>query len=1276
MAATSGNEPVHVLAEFRTARVAIPEWATGRREIAGLMTALHGAGCKSTECLTASRVLDDGYPDTLLVAIGNLNDSPLLSDLYQQRLAFIDGHFPGPGGFVVRLLRVPARRCNPLLIAGGSDQAGTIRAVRQLTRTLGEETPCLAQVQSSLLPAAPELHRIDSIVQRVISERLAMGNGYGPAASVIEWSFLYHLSAQPAWGALARKGLVALADGYRRSVSFGPYAKGMWEFFFLHGLISIWRLLETDALFTDSDRGTVHGLVEAWTEGTADSCYLQPGANVRGEIRQNHALCAAVSLLDAVEYLDHYGDVSGWRGAVEQAEMIVEGQLSSYRPNDDGGNDIYAWNNPAELIHLLLQRRDTRLFDSGQLARMADLAILCTDNRRDEVSFGDCDAYRPWHGRSHVRRRYVLGPAAWYDRNGAYQWAYEWLAEPVDPAGGFSFDAAGERWDLTVGRYASDVPAAYPQDYCGVTAVMLDQGALAAVDRWYADPGRGGQVPFGTQPPLTDGRPLPVDYARWRPQPGVAYFDKISFRPSFAPDDEYLLLQGPGTFCHSHRDANAIARLTWRDRIWLADLDYIRHTPPHHNLVHVVRDGHGAAYPPLARLERLCDFQDLGITRTKLPSLNGADWTRTIIWIPGEAFLVLDDLVITEPGGFQVECLWRPLGEISASKNHLHVRQGDLTFSIVSLPNPSMECWLTRERPTTKSRWDAYEHAGPEVQVWHESQGGQFTAGESLRFANMLSAPVVGAGSGATLRRLAHGLLAIVTKGDEAVCGTPREPIAGDGLEIEADALYWTSRQLYVVGARRLSVGACRILAPEPFDLEIDLATGSGQLYLLEGEPHSWGATGCRVGAPQPHDRGSARPAPRPMVKCSLHLDDGEAGLLRKAYDDLLSSVSPPVAHGAATQQNTAALWTEHWQRSMDASVTACALFDEAALFGDTSGVVHCVDPDGRQQWCSSLGFAIRALLVVDTGGGGQQQIAVGTDGGEVHLLSIEGDVLWSRALPPYHAFGDVQRVTALAALPGRDRQSKRLLVGTEGHHLFCLDGAGTICWHEWARYHGVTALAVGDLLGQGRPQIVLGNEYQTPINVFDGQGNLLWMTWEQVGSEARSTTVRSGTDARVIRLADVDQDGRLEIIYGTLDMLVLALDPADGTHLWKADVGGEVVGLEVWPGDDGDHRIATLTSNGLLWLLRGDGQELACRRLGRDGTALAYCGQSQLAIAGSAGICLLAADLSVIARLPTDAPATRLASATRRGQRRLVYTAGRTVGEAICPPLDESGQG
>jgi len=99
------------------------------------------------------------------------------------------------------------------------------------------------------------------------------------------------------------------------------------------------------------------------------------------------------------------------------------------------------------------------------------------------------------------------------------------------------------------------------------------------------------------------------------------------------------------------------------------------------------------------------------------------------------------------------------------------------------------------------------------------------------------------------------------------------------------------------------------------------------------------------------------------------------------------------------------------------------------------------------------------------------------------------------------------------------------------------------------------------------------------------------------------------------------------------------------------------------------------LTDNGLLHLLGSDGRSLAFRRVDRSATSLACCDTSAIAVAGMAGITLLGRDLIPLARLAGDTLPTALASVAGQSEPRLLYAAGRMIGEIVYPLWQQGGE-
>jgi hypothetical protein len=208
------------------------------------------------------------------------------------------------------------------------------------------------------------------------------------------------------------------------------------------------------------------------------------------------------------------------------------------------------------------------------------------------------------------------------NRDPRYQWFLRRLREGKKLTPGI-------RWAMLTQLYETDLPATEPADMIGLRAVMLDKPAVEYIGSRVMDPA-------------------------WLPRPSAPYYDKLSVRRSFKPEDEYLLMDGLSAFAHGHDDGSSFNRLTWHERIWLVDQDIIRHTPRYHNAVEIGREGRTGPTPPLAELSVSSDLGDIAFVRSELNDYNGLDWHRNVIWSKGRWFVAIDSLTANVTDAFDL----------------------------------------------------------------------------------------------------------------------------------------------------------------------------------------------------------------------------------------------------------------------------------------------------------------------------------------------------------------------------------------------------------------------------------------------------------------------------------------------------------------------------------------------------------------------------------------------------------------------------------------------
>jgi outer membrane protein assembly factor BamB len=114
-------------------------------------------------------------------------------------------------------------------------------------------------------------------------------------------------------------------------------------------------------------------------------------------------------------------------------------------------------------------------------------------------------------------------------------------------------------------------------------------------------------------------------------------------------------------------------------------------------MVSIVRDGRcDKLIPVCTGLEHSADLKDAAFTQTVVRDYNGADWTRSIGWLKGEFFVVIDDCVAKQDGDYTCEAVWKTLdrGEQALEEGRVFRTQiqawgGVGSRSLVAVRNPA-----------------------------------------------------------------------------------------------------------------------------------------------------------------------------------------------------------------------------------------------------------------------------------------------------------------------------------------------------------------------------------------------------------------------------------------------------------------------------------------------------------------------------------------------------------------------------------------------------------
>ncbi|OGG46758.1 MAG: hypothetical protein A3F84_18230 [Candidatus Handelsmanbacteria bacterium RIFCSPLOWO2_12_FULL_64_10] len=1057
-----------------------------------------------------------------------------------------------------------------------------------------------------------------------------------------DYGMRYHQTGERVFGEIARELTLHYIDIAERENDWKLTGYGYGDpYFWPWRFAMAWDLIEEGDVFSDGDRLRITNMVLQTARWVADLGYFSMEGSPEGMIRQNHCTFAALSLNLCAGYLKKYYGIREFDGRLRDVERVFRGQATSSRSNDDAGFG-YCWLVPRHILQYFLERGETDYMEKGFLRAMGDFAILTTDNRRDECTYGDVGTYARGFGWS--RAYSVLLKAAWFHDDGRYRWAYDWLTagKPTDTLDSW-FD----------GAYHRRVTPVEPKDLLGIAVARMDEGMY----RWVLKNSYG---PFA---------------------PREAAFDKMSFRKDFDPNGEYMLIEGSSTFAHGHEDGNSIARLTWDDRLWLADLHYIRKYPKHHNGVFIIRDGvstqvptlaevdrgepliplsnssPGSRIPALASLDLRADFADAGFTRTSVAPYAGARWGRNVAWKKGRFFLVIDEVTALQSGDYHLQCFWRGLGDVRLDGEDMILSQGGVSFQVRSGDGSSKE--TLEEGPTFLHNWKNYEYS-PDgvVKIVSQRQHLYMAEGQRAFYFNLLTPQKE---AGLKIQRVGESVVKIVagrgsrvmgpkTKGRRQTADGRRQSFealigVGDGrcrvggLEVDAGLFCVERDAVSFVGMRRVKAGRFAMVSSVSISIHLDFRTGEGTV-VADG-PAEVRMSAQRVAL---NGRAAGRKGKDGLISFSvaggthrLKVTGLKGDAFRQALDRRYTGYVDARLRRrpALARKGMKAVWAfrgEGGIRSIfagDVDGDGCA----EVVAGSGAGDVHLLGSDGKERWRQRAEGAVNSVHAF-RGTGRRMSVVAGSEDCGVYLFDAAGRRRWVFRRGRHH--GRDSRVVAVSAADLNGDERTAVLAGTESWQLYAIDLDGSLRWQADMCHHSVTNLLPEDFDGDGRTEIAVGTEYYN-CDFVNPDGTIRWLY--------RITT----PEFTAVAAADVNGDGVKEALFGTMDGTLHALPPTVSEYraistppyrmgyaeaVWKVNLGDEPSGVVVTDVDgDGEKEIVAASMGGNLYIIDLSGRKRARRDLMRPLTALTALNGGEVAVGTADGGVLVCDGRGEVAR-------------------------------------------
>lgn len=550
--------------------------------------------------------------DGTIIALGNLNNNFVIERLYWNKYLEINALKPGAGAHLLQVVHEPFNwpRGMNIVVVGASDDAGLAAGVEALIARVPQaaefafEGPLL-EVSNAPVPD-------EAAEQRILDQ---------PVGIDVTRQFWEAVRSYRDTGQLVRAQRA-------KAIILGPAAERFqqdpafhitWPEETTSDMIgAMWDVVEEAPVWTDAERLQATNVI-------LNTLYVLP-ARTSGYSRieenpgiiWNHTTFPLIGIYWMSRWFErYYGDVDGQMSVMQRkCRHAFMNQARSWKPQEDAAG--YVSIVPEHTMEYTLAENDYVYFENGSVLRHAEYEVGFCDNTGDAAGFGDSGYAQAPYARN-------LHWALWYYRDGRFLW---WL------------DRVRE------GDYASpydqSVQPVVWEDLAGATVYELHPEVYQYTTN-FADYG---------------GEPTPPNI------PLEKCFDKIAFRENLEMDAEYFLLDGYSRGKHLQYDGNAIIKYYADGRDWLVDGDYLVRNTTDHNGVSVIRDGRAAELiPSCTALEAIADMPTATLCETAVYDYNGADWIRNIVWLKGEFVLVTDRLRANEAGDYSFVGNWKTFAE-------------------------------------------------------------------------------------------------------------------------------------------------------------------------------------------------------------------------------------------------------------------------------------------------------------------------------------------------------------------------------------------------------------------------------------------------------------------------------------------------------------------------------------------------------------------------------------------------------------------------------------
>jgi len=1227
--------------------IAVPPGDGYRQLGEKLASAIQTASGAVVPVRDASLMSVDDLGRTNLILLGYFATNPLIGRLYDGYFVALDSQWPGAGGYVIRTVHDPLASGTSCVCLSGADVAATGRAVDDFISTLpAKDSIAIGHTLRVVLPNGqlaytPAADKIPARIEAARDKKFRTASSLLTAAG-----YNYFRTGNP-------DEIEVFKGIFPHVMKAGRSLGQIGDMMALVGAMPAWDAMEEAPQFSGRDREQI---TAAFWELTHRFALAGAKAEDRPTPPGNNTNARTAS--DMARYwMTYYGVDAG--GLWSWVNTYFRSQAKFWRPSEDCPG--YGGSTMMDLLYWALPFGYEQYWQDGTGRKLADYGFAVMNNLGGHAGFGDTSA---WMNPGHWP--VILRVAAWKLQDGRYLYAAQRAKR-----------SAGR---LFASTYVQDqLQPEKPAEMMGIHVVELPGWVYKYRENLRTAPTFMNSV--------LDADPVP---------PRAECFDKIVFRTSMDPEDQYLILGGISHGYHAHPDGNAIIEYTDSGRYCLFDSGYFVPDTIEHNTVIVFRDGLFEPVPRLTGLATLGDFTRLGMVQTYVHGYNGADWRRNIIWRKEKYFLVIDEIEAVEPGNYGLLAVFRTLDDDQpeVGKDRVRAVSAGRAFNIVSGSHASFRIAGTR----------------PPVAVRHavlESKTARMKAGDVTRLSNLLYADdldgwkyeMVPAGDGAVMISSPEGY---------AVAGVgPCQPLAG--MSIVAEQFHVSRDAFAMTGACALDIGQAVFRSEQPVNIEINLgSTATGSIDAEQDTNICLPAAGSEVRLdgrtvqtrPTSHGACFGVPAGRHRLAFKPSVSGFDVSSWAGAYEQFGRHHEQKLAEleAAPTGRRMEAAWAVNNSLTADPGEERPAVVNDLVahdIDGDGADevvsvagpLVKCITGSGDVVWEKTLEAEALCVEACDLDGDGFSEVVVGAADFKLYCFDRQGRERWSVLTPADRAYPEREpahgRVEVVGCADIDADGDAEIVIGCSHQrgginwHAYAYSHDGKLLWTALNWAHQPTSISFVPMQ-DGKLASLISTTYNA-ANVFGPDGKKIGIVG--VGYHGAATTTAAG---------DINGDGIPELLAGSRVGGIHCTVPNDppgleltgrlygregnqtaNRELWARFMGAEVTKLAL-SDLTGDGKLEVIAGSRSFYLLVMDaaGEAIWARNIGEavtDVVAADLDGDAapEIAVGTGAGLVnVVDARGQMVGALRAGGPVSKLAVADLNGDGRqqLVAAAGSRI--------------